>query len=105
MQSIGPVRAKRMFGGHGLFLNDLMFALISDGTLYLKADEQSANEFKSKELGAFTYLKKGKACSLSYYQAPEEALEDCDTMNHWANMAYDAALRAASKKPKSNGSI
>ena len=34
MQSIGPVYAKRMFGGHGIFLDSLMFGLITDGTLY-----------------------------------------------------------------------
>ncbi len=29
MQSIGPVRAKAMFGGHGIFLERLMFGLIA----------------------------------------------------------------------------
>ena len=33
MQVIGPVSGKRMFGGHGLFLEGLMFALIADHTL------------------------------------------------------------------------
>ena len=35
---------------------------------------------------------------MSYFQAPEEALENIEEMNVWANVAYDAALRAASKK-------
>ena len=30
MQSIGPVRAKGMFGGHGIFLEELMFGLVAD---------------------------------------------------------------------------
>ena len=98
MQSLGHVRAKRMFGGHGIFLEDLMFALVSNNTLYLKADKETINEFKEKELEAFTYNKKGKEFIMSYYQAPEDALEDCDEMNYWANKAYGAALRAASIK-------
>ncbi len=36
MQSIGPVRAQAMFGGHGIFLEQLMFGLVADSVLYLK---------------------------------------------------------------------
>lgn len=100
MQSIGPVRAKRMFGGHGIFLDGLMFALIADNTLYLKVDKESEDKFKAKGLEAFTYNKKGKIYSMSYYQAPEETLESPEEMIIWANMAYGAALRAAANKRK-----
>ena len=100
MQSIGPVRAKGMFGGHGIFLEGLMFGLIADSVLYLKVDKQTENEFKDRGLEAFTYNKKGKEFKMSYYQAPEEALEDAEEMNFWANKAYGTALKVASKKPK-----
>lgn len=46
MQSIGPVCAKSMFGGHGIFLETLMFGLVADGTLYFKADKEIENDFK-----------------------------------------------------------
>jgi DNA transformation protein len=100
MQSIGPVYAKGMFGGHGIYLDGLMFALIADSVLYLKIDEDTEDLFKDKGLEAFTYIKKGKACKMSYYQAPEETLEDNEQMSAWANRAYTAALKAASKKRK-----
>ena len=100
MQSIGPVYAKSMFGGHGIYLEGVMFALIADSVLYLKADKMTENVFKDKGLEAFTYIKKGKACKMSYYQAPEENLEDIVQMNTWANRAYQVALNAAMKKRK-----
>jgi DNA transformation protein len=100
MQSVGPVHAKGMFGGHGIYLDGLMFGLIDDSVLYLKADKESEIEFKDRGLEAFTYSKKGKEFKMSYYQAPEEALEDGEQMNSWANKAYGAALKAASKKRK-----
>lgn len=100
MQSIGPVRSKGMFGGHGIFLEELMFGLIADSTLYLKADKEIENDFIEKGLEAFVYNKKGKKFKMSYYQAPEEALEESEEMNFWANKAYSAALRAASKRRK-----
>ncbi len=100
MQTIGPVYSKRMFGGHGIFLEGLMFALIADNVLYLKADKENENDFVAKGLGPFTYSRKGKLTKLSYYQAPEEALEDSEIMNEWANMAYSTAVRVAVGKIK-----
>lgn len=97
-QSIGPVYSKRMFGGYGIFLEGFMFGLIADKTLYLKADKKSKNDFTDLGLEAFSYNKNGKEMKMSYFQAPEEALEDLEVMNLWANKAYSAALRAAVKK-------
>jgi DNA transformation protein len=100
MQSIGPVNAKAMFGGYGIFLNGLMFALIADSVLYLKVDEKTEKQFKTKGLEPFTYSKKGKLFKMSYYQAPEEVLDDIEKMNSWAKEAYNTALRVSSKKSK-----
>ena len=98
MQSIGSVSAKSMFGGHGIFLQGLMFGLVADSVLYLKADKETKNEFEAKGLEAFSYNKKGKEFKMSYYQAPEEALDGAEEMNSWANKAYNVALKVASKK-------
>jgi DNA transformation protein len=98
MQPIGSVNAKRMFSGYGIFLDGLMFALVADNVLYLKADKETEDDFKARGLEAFSYQKKGKDYRMSYYQAPEEALEDVDEMSVWAGKAYGAALKAASKK-------
>jgi DNA transformation protein len=100
MQSIGPVTAKSMFGGHGIFLNKLMFALVADSALYFKTGKELENELKLRGSEAFTYNKKGKPIKMSYYQAPEEALENQDDMKVWASKAYNAALQAAEKNPK-----
>ncbi len=100
LQLIGPVNAKAMFGGHGIYLDGLMFGLVADSVLYLKADKESENDFKDKGLDAFTYNKKGKEFTMSYYQAPEETLEDSEEMKYWANKAYSTALKIALKKRK-----
>lgn len=100
MQSIGPASAKAMFGGYGIFLDGLMFALIADNVLYLKVDQETENDFKDMGLEPFRYIKKGKEFKMSYYQAPEETLEDGGEMKLWAAKAYGAALRAALKKRK-----
>ena len=100
MQTIGPVSAKRMFGGYGIFLKGLMFGLIVESVHYFKTDKETENEFKARGLEPFTYNRKGKEVELSYFQAPEETLEDDEEMNSWAAKAYSTALRVAAKKRK-----
>ncbi len=97
MHDLGVVNARRMFGGHGLFFDGLMFALVANDCLYLKADAESIPEFQTRELSAFSYYKKGKEFNLSYFQCPAECLEDDNEMTVWARTAYDVALRNAKK--------
>ena len=93
LEPFGDVRARRMFGGWGLYHRDLMFALIVDDALYLKTDDQSVHWFDERGLAPFEYMKKGKATRLSYYAAPEEIFDDPDEARAWATRAYEAALR------------
>lgn len=93
-EQFGPIRAKRMFGGYGIYHDDLMFALVSDEMLYLKADDQCRDAFEQAGLPPFEYPKNGKLVKMSYYQAPEEIMEDPELAATWARRSYEAALRA-----------
>jgi len=95
-QEFGDITIKRMFGGYGIYRHGTMFALVDDDTLYLKADKQTEGTFKQRDLPPFTYKKQGKTVSLSYYMAPEEALEDPGELSKWAEQAYSVAVRAGS---------
>jgi DNA transformation protein and related proteins len=97
-QLIGPVYSKRMFGGFGIFLDGLMFGLIAGNVYYLKADDESRGDFENLGLQPFTYEKQGKKMNLGYLQAPEEAMENSEIMQEWANKGFGAAIRAAAKK-------
>ena len=41
LAAVGPVRTQRMFGGFGLYQDELFFALIAGETLYLKVDAET----------------------------------------------------------------
>ncbi len=99
---IGPVRAKRMFGGYGLFMDDLMFGLIADDVLYFKTDDQNRPHYEKLGLPPFSFTKKDKVISMSYSQAPEDIIEDPQQLCTWGNDAYGAALRSANNKKKKN---
>ncbi len=89
-----PVTARRMFGGHGVYHAGVMFALIVDGTLYLKVDEESRTDFEAAGLAPFVYEAKGRRVSLSYYRAPDAMLDEPDVAREWAERGWQAALRA-----------
>jgi len=97
---LGPVRARRMFGGWGIFLDDLMFALIADGWLYLKADGESEARFAAAGCAAFTYRRQGRRVALSYRAAPRAALDDPAALLPWAELALAAARRARAARPR-----
>jgi DNA transformation protein len=90
----GPIRTKRMFGGHGVYHRDLMFALVANDVLYLKADDESAIFFEQLGLRRFEYNREGKTLSMAYYQAPEDIYDNPDLARTWAVLAYDAAVRS-----------
>ena len=98
---LGDIEAKRMFGGYGIFMNDLMFGLVADEELYLKVDDQNRADFEALGLPAFMYPKKDKMVALSFCLAPADALENRDIAQQWGQKAYEAAKRAArAKRPK-----
>ncbi len=98
LEALGAVHARRMFGGYGLFLETLMFGIVADDTLYLKADDTNRPDFEAAGLGPFTYTRQGKVAALSYFQAPDETVDDRDALCRWARGAFAVAQRAAAKK-------
>jgi DNA transformation protein and related proteins len=93
-EHFGPIHTKRMFGGYGVYYQELMFGLVANDVLYLKADTESAELFEQLGLTRFEYTKQGKTMSMSYYMAPEEIYDDADMARIWAVRACEAALRS-----------
>lgn len=100
-ERFGTITARKMFGGYGLYHAGLMFALVSNDTLYLKADAENAGYFVEQGLGRFEYRRGGKTMRLSYYLAPAELMEDRELAMLWARRSYAAALRGAGAKKTS----
>ncbi len=89
-----------MFGGHGIFRGNTMFALIHADVLYLRADDGNRGDFAAAGMSAFTYERGAKTVSLGYHEVPAEVLDDGEQLAHWAERAFAAALRRGAAKAK-----
>jgi DNA transformation protein len=101
-EQFGHIHARKMFGGYGIYHDGVMFGLVADDTLYLKADENTARYFESRDLGQFEYDKGGKIVKMSYYLAPEEILDNPEDAALWARRAYEVAFRAKSRTKRTS---
>jgi DNA transformation protein len=99
MRPLGDVKARRMFGGYGIYMGDLMFGLVADDVLYLKTDANNRKLFDAAAMPPFVYQAKGKPMAMNYSRCPDEALESVSEMRVWAEIAISAALRARSRAP------
>ena len=98
---LGPISIRRMFSGAGVFAGGVMFALVSDDTLYFKTDEMARADFEGEGMDAFTYATKGGRNTLiTYWRAPERLFDEPDEMLAWAGRALATAKRTGAKKPR-----
>jgi DNA transformation protein len=99
LRDFGAVTAKPMFGAWGLYSDGVVFALVAQDTLYLKADAASDGEFAALELEPFVYESRvDERIVTSYRRAPDEALENAAVMATWARRGLEAAMRARAAK-------
>ena len=106
LSGLGPVRIRRMFGGAGVYAGEVMFALIDDETLYLKADETLKADLVAEGSVGWVYSRApGKWAETSYWRLPETALDDPDEAVTWARRALTAAeAKAPAKRPRRKAS-
>lgn len=99
LERLGPVRMRGMFGGAGVYLDDLMFGLIFDETLYLKVDDRNRPDYEAEGMEPFTYeMTDGSTGSLRYYEVPERLYDDPDELVQWARKSLDAMMVVRAEK-------
>jgi DNA transformation protein len=96
LRGLGPVEARKMFGGEGLYWNGQIFGLIDEGRLYFRVADSTLARYQAVGSKPFEpwpgHIMKG------YYEVPAEVLEDLDAAAAWAREAW-ALPRARRRKP------
>lgn len=98
--AFGPITVRRMFGGAGIWAEGIMMALVSDGEIFLKADEATIPSLEAEGSRPFVYAAKGRRVVMSYWRLPDRLLDDAEELAVFARAALGAAHRAATKKQR-----
>jgi DNA transformation protein len=95
---LGDITWRAMMGGYCLYCDGIVFALVANQALFLKADSENRGAFEARNLQPFRPF--DGPGTMSYYEAPPEIFEDPDAVRQWAGGAVEAGRRAQSKKRK-----
>jgi DNA transformation protein len=94
LSGLGPIAARRMFGGWGLSVDGMNIGIVAWDTLFLKTNAETEPQWLAAGARPFVYEAKGKPMSLRYHTPPEDAMESPALMLPWARLALQAALAA-----------
>lgn len=96
LRALPDLRAKAMFGAHGIYSGEKFFGILDEGRLFFKTDTATEKDFIARGMPPFTYEIKGKVMTMTYHEVPPEILEPPHELTVWARKAI--ALAAAKKK-------
>ncbi len=98
LSPLGNIKARKMFGGYGIYKDNIFFALIIDNILYFKVGADNQYRYESYGSKPFSYEGKNKKMvTMSYWELPMDILEDNTKLAQWVQQAVEDAIKA--KKP------
>lgn len=96
LSALPDVRAKAMFGAHGIYSGEHFFGILDEGRLFFKTDAAAQADYTARGMEPFTYESRGKVMTMSYHEVPPEVLEQSLELAIWARRA----IQVAAAKPK-----
>ena len=101
LAALPELRAKRMFGGYGLYGGEHFFGILMDGRLYLRTNERTRTAYLERGMEAFTYEKARRTLTIHYFAVPPDVLEDREQFAMWAMQAVEVASVKSRRTAKS----
>lgn len=79
------VDIRPMFGGYGLYRDDVFFGILYKGRLYFRTGPLTRKEYVRR--GMKPFKPNARMTSKTYYEVPADVLEDRDMLRAWADKA------------------
>ena len=98
MAGLDGLRARAMFGGVGLYADDVFFGILAADELFFKVDDTNRREYQTAGSVPFKPYA-DRAMTMPYYSVPIVVLEDAATLRQWAAGAVMVAKAAKTAKP------
>jgi DNA transformation protein len=90
LSPLGEVTARPLFGGHGLYWRESIFAILYRDRLYLKVDEDSKGDYQARGMGPFRPNE--RQTLKSYFEVPPDVLDDQEALLSWAREAIRVGI-------------
>jgi len=100
LSALPDVRAKVMFGAHGIYSGERFFGILDAGRLFFKTDAASQADYTARGMGPFTYESRGKVMTMAYHEVPPDVLENAPELTMWARKAIQIAAAKPKKKQR-----
>jgi len=100
LAGLGGVTSRRMFGGVGLYCDELFFGLIDNDVLFFKADDSNRADYEREGMKRFCPFPEQPQYEMGYYEVPANALDDPEELTVWARKALVVAMTAKPRRPR-----
>lgn len=100
LSPLGDIHHRALFGGYTLAVDDTVFAMVSEGELYLRACEQSAPYCVKHSTVFLTLVKRGRSVLLNYYRVDEGLWLDREKLLQLSSYSLEAARRERNQRDK-----
>jgi DNA transformation protein and related proteins len=97
LSGVRGLRAKAMFGGVGIYADDVFFGILASDVLYFKVDDTNRRAYELAGSKPFRPYD-DRSMTMPYYAVPLDVLEAAPTLVEWAEQAV-AVARSAKPKP------
>lgn len=93
LQAVGDARARAMFGGFGVYLDDVIVGIVARDRLFFRVDDRNRLDYQRAGSRPFTYEGRGgKPIEMPYWEVPGEVLAEPARLGDWARKARTASL-------------
>ena len=99
LAGVNGLRARAMFGGVGLYADEVFFGILAADMLFFKVDDTNRREYETAGSSPFKPYA-DRAMTMPYYNVPIAVLEDAVALGEWAARAVKVAKTA---KPATTG--
>jgi DNA transformation protein len=100
LAALPGLRARAMFGGHGLYAGPKFFGILFEGRLYFKVSAGTRGAYEARGMGPFTYQMTARTITMSYYEVPADVLENREEVIAWARAALRVSTAKMPAKPR-----
>lgn len=101
LSALPDLRARAMFGAHGLYQGEHFFAILDEGRLFFKTDAASQADYVARGMSPFTFEVEGRVMTMHYHEVPPEVLENPQELVTWARRAIKVAV-CSRKSPRAS---